>query len=141
MMRDVWGFIVVEFIVIKWNFENIFDIWLDFWVMLYLSQVKFGQFFGVKFDDVSYDIFVFLVIKGLRERCIVFKSGVKRIFYFCREKYFEDVFLFQSYLYCIKIILRLVMLVVFNVVLKRVFIGVIVKIVSSKSVYYLMLLR
>lgn len=77
MMRDVWGLTVVEFIAIKRNLENISDTWSDLWAMLYLSQAKPGQLLGAKFDDVSHDILVLSATKGLRERCIALKPGVK----------------------------------------------------------------
>lgn len=75
----MWGLTVVEFIAIKRNLENISDTWSDLWAMLYLSQAKPGQLLGAKFDDVSHDILVLSATKGLRERCIALKPGVKRI--------------------------------------------------------------
>ncbi|MED5696864.1 hypothetical protein [Enterobacter ludwigii] len=141
MMRDVWGLTVVEFIAIKRNLENISDTWPDLWAMLYLSQAKPGQLLGAKFDDVSHDILVLSATKGLRERCIALKPGVKRILHSRREKYPEDVFLFQSHSHRTKTTPRPVTLVAFNAALKRASIGVTAKTVSSKSAYYLTPLR
>ena len=122
-----------EAALITHKLKDISDTWSDLWVFLCLVPVSVGQVINLKHK--SFDGKYLFLEKGVRfkSRQIEAPSLVCELIQSRRERYPDDIYIFQSHSNRVRRMERPVTVIAFNQALKIASKGVTEKTVSSKS--------
>ncbi|MFZ4170348.1 hypothetical protein ACEV60_17015 [Enterobacter ludwigii] len=123
----------LEFNEIRKNLEFSSDTWADLWFLLNLTQVHITQLLRCRYLEWRGDLLILPSYGIFAEKRISLSPTARVIIGQRRNRYPNDVFLFQSHSLRVKAIARPVTVIAFNMALKKAAQGVTCKTVSSKS--------
>lgn len=123
----------LEFNEIRKNLELSSDTWADLWFLLNLTQVHITQLLRCRYLEWRGDLLILPAYGIFAEKRISLSPTACVIIGQRRNRYPNDVFLFQSHSLRVKAIARPVTVIAFNMALKKAAQGVTCKTVSSKS--------
>lgn len=126
-----------EFFAIQRNLKKISDTWSDLWTILHLCKGSPGRILRLKFTDTDTGRLTFRASDELVQGYQNITSGINTIISLRRERYPDDVYVFQSHTNRFQSTPRPVTLIAFNAALKKASRDVTNKTVSSKSAFYL----
>ncbi|WP_065240073.1 hypothetical protein [Enterobacter ludwigii] len=122
-----------EFNEIRKNLELSSDTWADLWFLLNLTQVHITQLLRCRYLEWRGNLLILPSYGIFAEKRISLSPTARVIIGQRRNRYPNDVFVFQSHSLRMKAIARPVTVIAFNMALKKAAQGVTCKTVSSKS--------
>lgn len=122
-----------EFLKIQNALNNISDSWADLWLLLHLTKIMVTRLIRLKHNDIHDNIIVLPSLGRYHQQRVMMSEEIKQIISRRREKYPNDIYLFQSHSNRMKNDIKPVTITAFNQALKVAARGVTDKVVSSKS--------
>ncbi|MEC5279072.1 hypothetical protein RYZ69_26240, partial [Klebsiella pneumoniae] len=86
-----------QFLVINSQLANISDTWADLWALTFHTGLSAGRLLSIRYDDIDGDLIVIRKQGHLKELRVKSTPPVEAMIARRRERYPEDVFLFQSH--------------------------------------------
>ncbi|WP_448968333.1 hypothetical protein [Klebsiella pneumoniae] len=108
-----------QFLVINSQLANISDTWADLWALIFHTGLSVGRLLALRHDDTDGESILLREQGHLKELRVESTPPVEGIIARRRERYPEDVFLFQSHSNRVKYHRRPVTIIAFNTALRR----------------------
>lgn len=108
-----------QFLVINSQLANNSDTWADLWALIFHTSLSAGRLLALRYDDIDNDS---ILIRGrgrLKALRVEIPPRAMAMITRRRERYPEDVFVFQSHSNRVKYECRPVTLIAFNTALGR----------------------
>lgn len=125
----------VEFKGIRSNLEYRSDTWADLWVLLYLTHARVTQLIRCQYQDIHDNVLVLTAHNKSRKKILTISRSACVIIRHRRQRYPDDIYLFQSHSRRVRATARPVTVIAFNTALKKAARGITHKTVSSKSAF------
>lgn len=108
-----------QFLVINSQLANISDTWADLWALIFHTSLSAGRLLALRYDDIDNDSILIRERGRLKELPVEIPPRAMAMITRRRERYPEDVFVFQSHSNRVKYECRPVTLIAFNTALGR----------------------
>lgn len=108
-----------QFLVINSQLANISDTWADLWALIFNTGLSVGRLLALRHDDTDGDSILLREQGRLKALRVELTPPAIAIIERRRERYPEDVFVFQSHSNRVKYECRPVTLIAFNTALGR----------------------
>ncbi|MBZ7394114.1 hypothetical protein FMJ22_22295 [Klebsiella michiganensis] len=108
-----------QFLVINSQLANISDTWADLWALIFHTGLRVGRLLALRHDDTDGDSILLREQGRLKALRVELTPPAIAIIERRRERYPEDVFVFQSHSNRVKYECRPVTLIAFNTALGR----------------------
>ncbi|MFP8470473.1 site-specific integrase [Klebsiella grimontii] len=108
-----------QFLVINSQLANISDTWADLWVLIFYTSLSAGRLLALRYDDIDNDSILIRERGRLKALRVEIPPRAMSMITRRRERYPEDVFLFQSHSNRVKYQRRPVTIIAFNAALRR----------------------
>ncbi|EPR3272448.1 hypothetical protein ACU404_002613 [Klebsiella pneumoniae] len=108
-----------QFLTINSNLVSISDTWADLWALIFHTGLSAGRLLSIRYDDIDGDLILIRKQGHLRELRVKSTPPVEAMIARRRERYPEDVYLFQSHSNRVKYHRRPVTIIAFNAALRR----------------------
>ncbi|HEC2599940.1 hypothetical protein [Klebsiella michiganensis] len=108
-----------QFLVINSQLANISDTWADLWALIFHTGLSVGRLLALRHDDTDGDSILLREQGRLKALRVELTPPAIAIIERRRERYPEDVFVFQSHSNRVKYECRPVTLIAFNTALGR----------------------
>ncbi|WP_257593522.1 hypothetical protein, partial [Klebsiella pneumoniae] len=95
------------------------DTWADLWALIFHTGLSAGRLLSIRYDDIDGDLILIRKQGHLKELRVKSTPPVEAMIARRRERYPEDVFLFQSHSNRVKYQRRPVTIIAFNAALRR----------------------
>ncbi|WP_227551052.1 hypothetical protein, partial [Klebsiella pneumoniae] len=103
-----------QFLTINSNLVSISDTWADLWALIFHTGLSAGRLLSIRYDDIDDGLILIRKQGHLKELRVESTPPVEGIIARRRERYQEDVFLFQSHSNRVKYQRRPVTIIAFN---------------------------
>ncbi|ENH4329970.1 hypothetical protein ABV537_001253 [Klebsiella pneumoniae] len=107
-----------QFLTINSNLVSISDTWADLWALIFHTGLSAGRMLSIRYDDIDDGLILIRKQGHLKELRVESTPPVEGIIARRRERYPEDVFLFQSHSNRVKYQRRPVTIIAFNAALR-----------------------
>lgn len=108
-----------QFLTINSNLVSISDTWADLWALIFHTGLSAGRLLSIRYDDIDGDLILIRKQGHLKELRVKSTPPVEAMIARRRERYPEDVYLFQSHSNRVKYHRRPVTIIAFNAALRR----------------------
>ena len=108
-----------QFLVINSQLANISDTWADLWALIFHTSLSAGRLLALRYDDIDNDSILIRERGRLKALRVEIPPRAMAMITRRRERYLEDVFVFQSHSNRVKYECRPVTLIAFNTALGR----------------------
>lgn len=108
-----------QFLTINSNLVSISDTWADLWALIFHTGLSAGRLLSIRYDDIDGDLILIRKQGHLKELRVKSTPPVDAMIARRRERYPEDVYLFQSHSNRVKYHRRPVTIIAFNAALRR----------------------
>lgn len=108
-----------QFLTINSNLVAISDTWADLWALIFYTGLSAGRLLGVRYDDIDGGSILIQQQGRLKALRVESPLPVVEMIARRRERYPEDVYLFQSHSNRVKYHRRPVTIIAFNAALRR----------------------
>ena len=108
-----------QFLVINSQLANNSDTWADLWALIFHTSLSAGRLLALRYDDIDNDSILIRERGRLKELRVEIPPRAMAMITRRRERYPEDVFVFQSHSNRVKYECRPVTLIAFNTALGR----------------------
>lgn len=122
-----------QFLIINIHLAKISDTWADLWALIFHTGISVGRLQELRYDDVDGDSILLREQGRLKALRIELKSSARAMISRRRERYPEDIFVFQSHSNRVKNECRPVTIIAFNAALRHVSKSLSIVTVSSSS--------
>ncbi|WP_313897543.1 hypothetical protein JQ811_015310 [Klebsiella pneumoniae] len=108
-----------DFLTINHNLMHMSDTWADLWALIFYTRLSAGRLLSRRYDDIDGCSIMIREPGHLKALRVESTPPVEGIIARRRERYPEDVFLFQSHSNRVKYQRRPVTIIAFNAALRR----------------------
>ncbi|HAT1663497.1 TPA: hypothetical protein ACGPHA_003599 [Klebsiella variicola] len=108
-----------QFLTINSNLVSISDTWADLWALIFHTGLSAGRLLSIRYDDIDGGLILIRKQGHLKELRVESTPPVEAMIARRRERYPEDVYLFQSHSNRVKYQRRPVTIIAFNAALRR----------------------
>nr|WP_074185843.1 hypothetical protein [Klebsiella oxytoca] len=108
-----------QFLVINSQLANNSDTWADLWALIFHTSLSAGRLLALRYDDIDNDSILIRERGRLKALRVEIPPRAMAMITRRRERYPEDVFVFQSHSNRVKYECRPVTLIAFNTALGR----------------------
>ena len=108
-----------QFLVINSQLANNSDTWADLWALIFHTSLSAGRLLALRYDDIDNDSILIRERGRLKALRVEIPPRAMEMITRRRERYPEDVFVFQSHSNRVKYECRPVTLIAFNTALGR----------------------
>ncbi|WP_154955527.1 site-specific integrase [Klebsiella grimontii] len=108
-----------QFLVINSQLANNSDTWADLWALIFHTSLSAGRLLALRYDDIDNDSILIRERGRLKELRVEIPPRAMAMITRRRERYPEDVFVFQSHSNRVKYQRRPVTIIAFNAALRR----------------------
>ncbi|HBZ0899588.1 TPA: hypothetical protein MJC54_28910 [Klebsiella pneumoniae] len=108
-----------QFLVINSQLANISDTWADLWVLIFHTGLSVGRLLALRHDDTDGESILLREQGRLKALRVELTPPAIAIIVRRRERYPEDIFVFQSHSNRVKYECRPVTLIAFNSALRQ----------------------
>ena len=108
-----------QFLAVKDKLTDVSDTWSDLWALIFYTDVSVGRLISLRFDYVNANVMLLQEHRHLKELRVELSVPAVAILNRRREKYPDDIFVFQSHSNRVKYERRPVTLIAFNTALSR----------------------
>lgn len=123
----------MQFLIINSQLAGISDTWADLWVLIFHTSLSAGRLLALRYDDIDNDSILIRERGRLKALRVEIPPRAMSMITRRRERYPEDIFLFQSHSNRVKNEYRPVTIIAFNAALRHVSKSLPVVTVSSSS--------
>lgn len=108
-----------QFLVINSQLANISDTWADLWALIFHTSLSAGRLLSLRYDDIDCNSILIRERGKPKALRVEIPPTVMAMIARRRERYPEDIFVFQSHSNRVKYECRPVTLIAFNTALNR----------------------
>ena len=108
-----------QFLAVKDKLIDISDTWSDLWALTFYTGASAGRLIALRYDHVDDNAMLLQGSRHLKALCVELSPPAVAILNRRREKYPDDIFVFQSHSNRVKYERRPVTLIAFNTALGR----------------------
>lgn len=108
-----------QFLTINSNLVSISDTWADLWALIFYTRLSAGRLLSLRYDDIDGCSIMIREPGHLKVLKVELSLPAMAMIDRRRERYPEDVFLFQSHSNRVKYQRRPVTIIAFNAALRR----------------------
>ncbi|HGO5397087.1 TPA: hypothetical protein ACK2W2_005871 [Klebsiella michiganensis] len=108
-----------QFLIINSHLVKISDTWADLWALIFHTSLSAGRLLALRYDDIDNDSILIRERGRLKALRVEIPPRAMAMITRRRERYPEDVFVFQSHSNRVKYECRPVTLIAFNTALGR----------------------
>lgn len=109
----------MQFLIINSQLAGISDTWADLWVLIFHTSLSAGRLLALRYEDIDNDSILIRERGRLKALRVEIPPRAMAMITRRRERYPEDVFVFQSHSNRVKYECRPVTLIAFNTALGR----------------------
>lgn len=109
----------MQFLIINSQLAGISDTWADLWVLIFYTSLSAGRLLALRYDDIDNDSILIRERGRLKALRVETPPRAMAMITRRRERYPEDVFVFQSHSNRLKYQRRPVTIIAFNAALRR----------------------
>ncbi|MGM1325548.1 hypothetical protein ACS0TW_05775, partial [Klebsiella michiganensis] len=109
----------MQFLIINSQLAGNSDTWADLWVLIFHTSLSAGRLLALRYDDIDNDSILIRERGRLKALRVEIPPRAMAMITRRRERYPEDVFVFQSHSNRVKYECRPVTLIAFNTALGR----------------------
>jgi integrase len=108
----------MQFLIINSQLAGISDTWADLWVLIFHTSLSAGRLLALRYDDIDNDS-ILIRERRLKALRVEIPPTAMAMITRRRERYPEDIFVFQSHSNRVKNECRPVTFIAFNTALNR----------------------
>lgn len=122
-----------QFLTINSNLGHISDAWPDLWALIFYTGLSVGRLITLRYEDIGLNSLYLRETGRLKAMKIQLSSLSRALLSRRRERYPEDIFVFQSHSNRVKNQVGPVIMIAFNTALRRAGEVLPLRTVSSRS--------